>query len=60
MEGVGLFFPLLMERRLLKEILIDQRSVFEKKRPGTRRDLLSEVVSPCQRLALCIIRTSIT
>ena len=32
-----------MERRLLKEILIDQRSVFEKKRPGTRRDVLPEV-----------------
>jgi len=32
-----------MERRLLKEILLDQRAVFEKKRPGTRRDVLAEV-----------------
>jgi predicted AAA+ superfamily ATPase len=32
-----------MERRLLKEILLDQRAVFEKKRPGTRRDVLPEV-----------------
>jgi len=32
-----------MERRLLKEILLDQRAVFEKKRPGTPRDVLAEV-----------------
>jgi len=32
-----------MERRLLKEIPLDQRAVFEKKRQGTRRDALSEV-----------------
>jgi hypothetical protein len=32
-----------MERRLIKEILLDQRSVFEKKRPGTPRDVLAEV-----------------
>jgi hypothetical protein len=30
------FFPFEMERRLLKEILLDQRAVFEMKRPGTR------------------------
>jgi hypothetical protein len=32
-----------MERRLLKEILLYQRDVFEKKRSGTRRDILAEV-----------------
>jgi hypothetical protein len=30
-------------RRLLKEILLDQREVFEKKRPGTTRDVLEAV-----------------
>lgn len=34
-----------MERRLLKEILLDQRAVFEKKRPGTSRDALEAVGS---------------
>jgi predicted AAA+ superfamily ATPase len=32
-----------MERRLLREILLDQRAVFDKKRPGTRREVLAEV-----------------
>jgi hypothetical protein len=31
-----------MARRLLKEILLDQREVFQKKRPGTR-DVLEAV-----------------
>lgn len=32
-----------MERHLLKEIVLDQRAVFERKRPGTERDALAEV-----------------
>lgn len=32
-----------MERRQIKEILLDQRAIFEKKRPGTQRDALAEV-----------------
>jgi predicted AAA+ superfamily ATPase len=32
-----------MERRLIKEILLDQRAIFERKRPGTPRDVLVEV-----------------
>jgi predicted AAA+ superfamily ATPase len=43
MERIRLFFPFEMERRLIKEILLDQRAVFEKKRPGTPRDALAEV-----------------
>jgi uncharacterized protein len=34
-----------MERRLLKEVLLDQRAVFDRKRPGTSRDALAEVGS---------------
>jgi predicted AAA+ superfamily ATPase len=32
-----------MERRLLKEVVLDQRAIFEKKKPGTARDVLEAV-----------------
>jgi uncharacterized protein len=50
-----------MDRLLLKEILLGQRAVFERKSPGTRRDALAEVDRHLHKphaITLCGVRRS--